>query len=54
MALILVLVMLFVIVGGPLFGADSRRAWRNVNEKPRVRTTGSMRPEDWPPSEFKR
>ena len=41
-ALILVLVMLFVVAGGPLFGADSRRAWRNV------------RPEDWPPSEFKR
>ena len=54
MALILVAVMLFAIVGGPLFGADSRRAWRNVNEKPRQRTVGSMRPEDWPPSEFKR
>ena len=53
-ALILVLVMLFVIVFGPLFGADSRRSWRNVNQKPRERTVGSMRPEDWPPTEFKR
>jgi hypothetical protein len=53
-ALILVAAMLFAIVGGPLFGADSRRAWRNVNEKPRQRTVGSMRPEDWPSSEFKR
>ena len=54
MALILVAVMLFRHLGGPLFGADSRRAWRNVNERPRQRTVGSMRPEDWPPSEFKR
>jgi hypothetical protein len=54
MALILVGVMLFVVVGGPLFGAESRRAWLNVDRKPRLRTTGSMRPEDWPPSEFKR
>jgi hypothetical protein len=54
MALILVAVMLFVIIGGPIFGADSRRSWRNVNQRPSQRTVGSMRPEDWPPSEFKR
>jgi hypothetical protein len=54
MAIILVAVMLFVIVGGPLFGADSRPAWLDVNRKPRFRMTGSMRPDDWPPSEFKR
>jgi hypothetical protein len=53
MALILVAAMLFAIVGGPLFGADSRRSWRNPSQKPRERTVGSMRPEDWPPSEFK-
>jgi len=53
-AIILVGVMLFVIVGGPLFGADSRRAWLNVDRKPRFRVVGSMRPEDWPPSEFER
>jgi hypothetical protein len=47
MAIILVAVMLFVIVGGPLFGADSRPAWRNVDRKPRFRVAGSMRPEDW-------
>jgi hypothetical protein len=54
MAIILVAVMLLAIVGGPLFGADSRPAWRRVDRKPRFRMSGSMRPEDWPPSEFKR
>jgi hypothetical protein len=53
-ALILVVVMLVVIVGGPLIGAESRPAWLNVDRKPRFRMIGSMRPEDWPPSEFKR
>ena len=54
MAIILIGVLLFVVVGGPLFGAESRPAWRNVDRKPRFRMAGSMRPEDWPPSEFKR
>ena len=54
MAFIFVAMMLFAIFGGPLFGADSRRAWRNVNQKPSQPTVGSMRPEDWPPSEFER
>ena len=54
LALILVGVMLFAAIGGPLFGVDSRPAWRNVERKPRFRMSGSMRPEDWPPSEFKR
>jgi hypothetical protein len=54
MALILIVVMVLVIVGGPLFGADSRPAWRNVDRKPRFRMAGSMRPEDWPSSEQKR
>jgi hypothetical protein len=54
MAIILVGVLLFVVVAGPLFGADSRPAWRNVDRKPRFRMAGSLRPEDWPPSEFKR
>ena len=35
------------------FGADSRPAWRQVDRKPDFRVTGSMRPEDWPPSEYK-
>jgi hypothetical protein len=43
-------VLLFVVIAGPLFGADSRPAWRNVNRKPSFRMVGSMRPEDWPPS----
>jgi hypothetical protein len=47
-------VLLFVIIFGPLFGADSRPAWWNVERKPRFRMSGSMRSEDWPPSEFKR
>ena len=46
--------LLFVVIAGPLFGADSRPAWRNVDKKPRFRMVGSMRPEDWPPSEFRR
>jgi hypothetical protein len=54
MALVLAGVLLFVAIGGPLFGAESRPAWRNVDRKPRFRMVGSMRPEDWPPSDFKR
>ena len=47
MALILAGVLLFVVVAGSLFGADSRPGWRNVDRKPRIRMTGSMRPSDW-------
>jgi hypothetical protein len=54
MAFILGGVLLFVVIAGPLFGADSRPAWRNVDRRPSFRMVGSMRPEDWPPSEFKR
>ena len=43
-------VLLFVVIAGPLFGAESRPAWRNVDRKPNFRMIGSMRPEDWPPS----
>jgi len=50
MAIILMAVLLFVVVAGSLFGADSRPAWKNVERKPRFRVTGSMRREDWPPS----
>jgi hypothetical protein len=53
-ALCLVAVMVFVIVAGPLLGPDSRRAWRNVERRPRTRVVGSMKPADWPPSEFGR
>jgi len=53
-ALVLGGVLLFVVIAGPLFGADSRPAWRNVDRRPNFRMVGSMRPEDWPPSEFRR
>jgi hypothetical protein len=53
-AIILVAVMLFVIVGGPLFGAESRPGWLNVDRKPGFRAVGSMHPDEWPPSEFER
>jgi len=48
MAIILMGVLLFVVIFGSLFGADSRPAWRDVNRKPRFRAVGSMRREDWP------
>jgi hypothetical protein len=54
MAIILGSVLLFVVVAGSLFGADSRAGWRKPDQKPDFRATGSMKPEDWPPSEFKR
>ena len=54
MAIVLGGVLLFVVIAGPLFGAESRPAWRNVDRKPRFRMAGSMRPEDWRSSEQKR
>ena len=54
MAIVLGGVLLFVVIAAPFFGAESRPGWRNVNRKPSFRMVGSMRPEDWPPSEFKR
>ena len=53
-AIVLGGVLLFVVIAGPLFGADSRPAWRNVDRRASFRMVGSMRPEDWPPSEFRR
>ena len=53
-AIVLGAALLFVVIAGPLVGADSRPAWRNVDRKPRFRMVGSMRPDDWPPSEFRR
>ncbi len=47
-ALVLMLVLLFVVVFGSLFGQDSRAQWRDVNRRPRFRATGSMRPSEWP------
>jgi hypothetical protein len=48
MALVFGLVLLFVVIFGSLFGADSRTQWRDVSRRPRFRATGSMRPDDWP------
>lgn len=54
MVIVLGGVLLFVVIAGPLFGVESRPAWRHVDRKPSFRMVGSMRPEDWPPSEFRR
>jgi hypothetical protein len=35
-------------------GAESRPAFLRVDRKPDFRVVGSMQPEDWPASEFKR
>jgi hypothetical protein len=51
MALVLGGVLLFAVVFGALFGADSRTGWRNPERKPRFRATGSMRPSDWDDAE---
>ena len=53
MAIVLGGVLLFVVIAGPLVGAESRPAWRRVDRKPSFRMVGSMRRADWPPSEFK-
>jgi hypothetical protein len=47
MAIVLMAVLLFVVVAGPLFGQDSRPEWKDVNRKPRFRAVGSMRRSDW-------
>jgi hypothetical protein len=33
---------------------EDRRAFRRVDRKPEILVVGSMRPEEWPPTEFKR
>jgi hypothetical protein len=43
-AIVLGGVLLFVVIAGPLFGAESRPAWQNVDRKPSFRMVGSMRP----------
>jgi hypothetical protein len=53
-AIVLGGVLLFVAIAAPLFGAESRPAWRRVDRRPSFRMVASMRPEDWPPREFKR
>lgn len=48
MAIVLAGVLLFVVIFGSLFGADSRPGWKDVDRKPRFRMVGSLRPKDWP------
>jgi hypothetical protein len=54
----LVAVMLGTIVLSPIHGADSRPDRRRPDRLPERRTSsrgaGSLRPEDWDPSEFQR
>ena len=45
MAIVLTVVLLFVVIFSPIFGAESRPEWKNVNRRPRSR---SMRRDDWP------
>jgi hypothetical protein len=47
-AIVLMCVLLFVVVAGSLFGAESRPAFLDPNRKPRFRMVGSMRRSDWP------
>jgi hypothetical protein len=47
-AIVLLCVLAFVVVGGYFFGAESRPAFKDVNRKPRFRVVGSMRRSDWP------
>ena len=35
-------------------GAESRPGFRRPERKPEFRISGSMKPEDWPSSEFER
>jgi hypothetical protein len=54
---IAVILLAFLVVVPALstfLGVDSRRSWVRVDRKPEVRVVGSMRPEDWPPTEFER
>jgi hypothetical protein len=49
--ILLAVLLLPAIVLGPILGAESRPAFKRPDRKPRP-TVGSMRPSDWPPSEF--
>ena len=54
MGIILLAFIVVVPVLSTFLGAESRMGFRRVDRKPELRTVGSMRPEDWPPSEFER
>ena len=52
MAVVLGGVLLFVVIAGPIFGAESRPAWRRVDRKPSFHMVGSMRREECRRSEL--
>ena len=54
MGIIFLAFIVVVPVLSTFLGAESRAGFRRVDRKPELRTVGSMRPEDWPPSEFER
>jgi hypothetical protein len=54
MAIIFAAFIVLVPVLSTFLGAESRPGFRRVDRKPEFRAVGSMRPEDWPPSEFER
>jgi hypothetical protein len=54
MGIIFLAFIVLVPVLSTFLGTESRTGFRRVDRKPELRTVGSMRPEDWPPSEFER
>ena len=54
MGIIFLAFIVLVPVLSTFLGAESRPAFLRVERKPEHPAVGSMRPEDWPPSEFKR
>jgi hypothetical protein len=53
-AVILLAYIVLVPALSTFLGAESRPDFLRVDRRQRFRVVGSMRPEDWPPSEFKR
>jgi hypothetical protein len=54
MAIILLAFIVLVPVLSTFLGVESRPDFLRVDRKSRFRMAGTMRPEDWPPSEFER
>jgi hypothetical protein len=54
MGIIFLAFIVLVPVLSTFLGAESRPEFLRVDRKPEFRRSGSMRPEDWPPSEFER
>jgi hypothetical protein len=54
LGIIFLVFLVLVPVLSTFLGAESRPAFLRVDRKPEFPVVGSMRPEDWPPSEFER